>query len=184
VRPFTLPRKLIEEASHDVGRGGSVRCFDDQFEAPPEWRARLAASAPVDAAWLVERIATAENNQARSRLAMFAFAQRVFVDAQAEADPAELLHALRLFGRYRALALTLERMGLREPALYAAAAIHAQRIEEAGHGEHGRATLALFQGALSIVERAVAAGSLAFSRMRTMCPLMLPGALAAVGASV
>jgi len=134
--------------------------FDDQFEAPPEWRARLAASAPVDAAWLVERIATAENNQARSRLAMFAFAQRVFADAQAEADPAELLHALRLFGRYRALALTLERMGLREPALYSAAAIQAERIEEAGHGEHGRATLALFQGALSIVERAVAAGSL------------------------
>lgn len=152
--------------------------FDDQFEAPPEWRARLAASSPVDAAWLVERIATAENNQARSRLAMFAFAQRVFGRAEAESDPADLLAALRLFGRYRALALTLERMGLREPALYAAAAHHAARIEDAGHGEHGRATLALFQGALALVERAVAAGSLDPASARQLVGSLCAGGLA------
>ena len=134
--------------------------FDEQVEASPEWRARLAASGPADAPWLVERIATAENNQARSRLAMVAFAQRVFAGEEGEADPAHLLAALRLFARYRALALTLERMGQRDPALYAAATRHAAQIEEAGHGEHGRATLALFQGALAIVERALAAGSL------------------------
>ena len=134
--------------------------FDEQVEASPEWRARLAASGPADAPWLVERIATAENNQARSRLAMVAFAQRVFAGEEGEADPAHLLAALLLFARYRALALTLERMGQRDPALYAAATRHAAQIEEAGHGEHGRATLALFQGALAIVERALAAGSL------------------------
>jgi hypothetical protein len=134
--------------------------FDDQVEASPEWRARLAASVPADAAWVVERIATADGNQARSRLAMVAFAQRVFGGAEREADPGPMLAALRLFGRYRALALTLERMGLRDPAVYAAAARHAEQIEEAGHGERGRATLAQFQGALAIVERALAAGSL------------------------
>jgi hypothetical protein len=132
--------------------------FDDQVEGAPEWRARLARSAPADAAWLVERIATVESNQARSRLGMLAFAQRVF--GHAEADAGELLAALRGFGRYRALALTLERIGLRDPALYAAAARHAERIEEAGRGDRGRATLAQFQGALVLLERAVAAGSL------------------------
>ena len=132
--------------------------FDDQIEATPEWRARLAQSAPADAAWLVERIATAESNQGRSRLGMLAFAQRVFGDA--EADAGDLLAALRGFGRYRALALTLERIGLRDPALYAAASRHAERIEAAGHGDRGRVTLAQFQGALALLDRAVAAGSL------------------------
>jgi hypothetical protein len=56
--------------------------FDDQVEASPEWRARLAQSAPADAAWLVERIAGAEPNQARSRLGMLTFAQRVFGDVE------------------------------------------------------------------------------------------------------
>jgi hypothetical protein len=132
--------------------------FDDQLEATPEWRARLAQSGPADAAWLVERIATAESNQARSRLAMLAFAQRVFGDA--EADAGDLLAALRGFARYRALALTLERIGLRDPALYAAASRHAERVSAAGHGDRGRATLAQFQGALVLLDRAVAAGSL------------------------
>jgi hypothetical protein len=132
--------------------------FDDQVEAPTEWRARLAQSPPADAAWLVERIARAESNQARSRLGMLAFAQRVFGDA--EADPADLLAALRGFGRYRALALALERMGFRDPALYAAAARHAERLEAAGHGERAEWAVAQFQGALAIVERATAAGSL------------------------
>ena len=134
--------------------------FDDQAATPVEWRARLAQSPPADAAWLVERVANAEANQARSRLGMLAFAQRVFGGAEAEADPAEMLAALRGFGRYRALALTLERIGIRDPALYSAATHHAEQIEDAGHGEHGRATLAQFQGTLAIVERAVAVGSL------------------------
>src|SRR6185369_306617 len=89
--------------------------FEDQVETPADWRARLAQSPPADAAWIVERIATAESNQARSRLAMLAFAQRVFADVPADADPADLLAALRGFGRYRALVLTLERMGMRDP---------------------------------------------------------------------
>ena len=132
--------------------------FDDQVEAPVEWRARLAQSPPADAPWLVERIAGAEPNQARSRLGMLAFAQRVF--GGAEADPADLLAALRGFGRYRALVLTLERMGLRDPALYAAAARHAERLEAAGHGDRAEWTVAQFQGTLVLVERATAAGSL------------------------
>jgi hypothetical protein len=134
--------------------------FDDQVEAPPEWRSRLAQSAPADAAWLVERIATVDPNEGRSRLGMLAFAQRVFTGADAEADPADLLVALRGFGRYRALALALERMGLRDPSLYAAAVRSAEQIEAAGHGERARAALAQFQGTLVLVERAVAGGTL------------------------
>src|SRR6185503_7511437 len=132
--------------------------FDDQVEAPVEWRARLAQSPPADAAWLVERIARAESNLGRSRLGMLAFAQRVFGDA--EADPADLLAALRGFGRYRALALALERMGLRDPAVYAAAARHAERLESAGHGDRAEWAVAQFQGTLVLVERAAAAGTL------------------------
>src|SRR5258706_7973 len=114
--------------------------------------------APADAAWLVERIAIVDPNEGRSRLGMLAFAQRVFTGADAEADPADLLVALRGLGRYRALALALERMGVRDPSLYAAATRSAEQIEAAGHGERGRATLAEFHGTLVLVERAVAAG--------------------------
>jgi hypothetical protein len=132
--------------------------FADQVDAPAAWRARLAQSAAADAAWLVERIANVEYNLGRSRLGLFAFAQRVFGDGADAADAGDLLAALRGYGRYRALALTLERMGVRDVALHAAAARHAQRLEEGR--EHARVALAQFQGALALVERAVHASTL------------------------
>jgi len=137
--------------------------FDDQVDASAEWRTRLAESAPADAAWLVERIAGAPPSVARRRLDLLAFGQRLMADAREE-DPALLLQALRGFSRYPALALGLERMGIRDPAVHAAAARTAEHLDTLGHGERARAALAAFQGALAIVERSVQSATLDAAR--------------------
>jgi hypothetical protein len=87
------------------------------------------------------------------------FAQRVF----AGADPAALqnvLVALRAYGRFPALMRTLERMGTRNPAVYALIARHAQTLETE---EPARAVtlLAQFQGALVILDRLARTGTVA-----------------------
>src|SRR5262249_25566480 len=134
--------------------------FADQVEAPAEWRARLALSPPADAAWLAERIALADSNVGRSRLALLAFAQRLFGGAGAARRAADPPPAPRGFVRYRGRALTLGRMEIAAPAVHAAAERHAEQLEQAGRGERGRTSLAEFQGALALVERAFDAGTL------------------------
>src|SRR5262249_37411829 len=140
-----------------------VAAFGDERDADPDWRARVERSRPADAAWLAERIAAVDANVGRSRLLMLAFAQRLFGEAErsgAAPDSGDLLAALRGFGRYRALALTLERMGIRDVAVHAAAARQAERLSEAGAGQRARDSLAQFQGAVMLIERAWHAGTL------------------------
>jgi hypothetical protein len=76
----------------------------------------------------------------RLRFEQLAFGQRVFGDAGADALPEALL-AVQGLRDARALLLALERMGTRDPALYAAgvvaarraAAIRARRSASKGH---------------------------------------------------
>ena len=63
-----------------------------------------------------------------------------------------MLVAVRAFPRYRMLMLTLERMGIANPAVYAAAARHAARLSDLG-AERGFVALGQFQGALAILAR-------------------------------
>jgi hypothetical protein len=136
--------------------------FDDQAAGHRGVaRAAWPSPLPADAAWLVERIASAEGNQARSRLGMLAFAQRVFGGAEAED------RSRRDAGRVaRPSAGTAP-----SPSPSSASAsgtlpstppprITRSSSKTAGRGEHGKATLSMFQGALAIVARAVAVGSL------------------------
>jgi hypothetical protein len=109
----------------------------------------------VDAGWLVQTLADSSHSFAvrRTRVETWLFAQRVFADAPRSSLP-DVLVALRGFPRYRVLLWTLERIGVRDPALYAQAARQADRLSRIGDGDRAAAALALFQGSVALVERA------------------------------
>ena len=113
--------------------------------------------APIDALWLIETIGSADVRQRGERLDQFAFGQRLgrAAGAAADRDRADAQLAIRSFPRDRMLLVTLERIGVRAPAVYAAAVRHAARLS----GVEGRRAFLLhaqFQGALALVDRAAA----------------------------
>ena len=115
----------------------------------------------VDAAWLLQAMADVGQSLAarRSRLEMWLFAQRVFSHAD-RASLADVFVTLRGFWRFRLMLWTLERMGIRDPALYAAAVRQADRLSRIGNRDRAAVAHALFQGSLAIVERARTARTL------------------------
>ena len=106
----------------------------------------------VDAGWLAERVFE-RPERVDDRVHAVAFAQRRFRDAGA-ADLPDVLVALRGFSHFRALVLTLERMGGRRPAVYAAALRRAARLDDVSDPERRATVLSQFQGVMAIIERA------------------------------
>jgi hypothetical protein len=115
-----------------------------------------SADQPIDAAWLLERFLATDVRQRADRLDTLGFAQRVVGDRAI--DNEELVFMLRSIPRHRALMLALERAGVRNPATYSAALRHASRLT-AFDGRKGYVVQAQFQGALAIVARLMAVGS-------------------------
>lgn len=107
---------------------------------------------PVEPAWLTRRISLAPGPLGRRRLETFLFAQRTFGDAAG--DDASLAPALRAAAAYPALALTLERLGVRQPSTYAAAGRAAASLNAIRVPAWRRIAVAEFQSALAIVDRA------------------------------
>jgi hypothetical protein len=125
--------------------------FADTGSAPSS--AALAAAAPVDAAWLAERIGLLPTPLARSRMMQIGFAQRAFGRAS-PLSQAEALAVVRQVVHRPALVLVLERIGFEDPARYAEVLSAAERLE-ALPGRHERARgLAQFAGALAVIDRA------------------------------
>lgn len=113
---------------------------------------------PVDAAWLVENLQNGDGRLRADRLDQFAFGQRVFASAS-PVDLPNVLVALRAFPRFRMLLLTLERMGVTSPAIYAAAARQASRLSQPDPSRAFNATGG-FQGALALLHRMTVVGTL------------------------
>jgi hypothetical protein len=107
----------------------------------------------VDAAWLAQNIAERDVREREERSDQFAFGQRVFADA-GDAAFGSVVAAVRGFARLRMLMLTLERVGITDPDLYAEAARRAHRMSTLD-SSRGYAALAQVQGALALVERMV-----------------------------
>ena len=107
------------------------------------WSGRVAASRPFDAAWMTEAVRRGPPEARRLRLAQLGFGQRAFADEGAE-SLVEAVVAVQALADRPALVLTLERLGLREPALYAAA-VGASRVAREPR---------LLQASLGVVERA------------------------------
>jgi hypothetical protein len=121
-------------------------------------RATPARRESIDAAWLVETLLEGDMTSRSERLDQFAFGQRALA-LTSPADLPEALFVLRSLPRFRMLMLTLERIGVRRPALYAALTRLAQQIS-ALETTRARATLANLQGAIALVERLVRARSI------------------------
>lgn len=156
----------------DAGRFlREVRLTDDGRLAPPagqlfweavfertprrtgaSWVADLRASPPAEAAWLAERIGTGDPGARRLRLEQLAFAQRVFGEADDGTLPDAILAVMGLRDA-RALVLALERMGTRDPGLFAAA-VGAVRRAATLSGRESRALHGALQGALAVIDRA------------------------------
>ena len=82
----------------------------------------------------------------------FLFAQRRFGAAPVEELP-DVLVTLRGFQRFRSLVLTLDRMDVQRPSIYAAAVRHAVRIDEISDREQSRDALSQFQGVVALLDR-------------------------------
>ena len=124
------------------------------------------ASAPAGAAWLTEFVLGHTGRERERRLDGFTFAQRVFAQAGQGSSGGlasqggrggqedDLVAAIRGFAPYPVLMLTLERMGIRTPSIYAAGAQQAERLTNLDQAR-GSAALAQFQGSLTLVSRLV-----------------------------
>lgn len=115
-------------------------------------------TAPVEPAWLTRRISLAPAAIGRRRLETILFAQRVF--PRAAEDDAAIAAALRAAMAYPALALTLERLGVHQPSVYASAGRAAAALDSIRSLSSRRIAVAGFQSALGIVDRATRMGAL------------------------
>ncbi len=115
---------------------------------PPRGR---EADAAADAAWAAAAFSGGGPQESRVRLEQLAFAQRTLGDPGEAAWP-DLILAVRGIREARALVLALERMGVRDPALFAAGVRAARRASGAGGEAAERAHRGL-QGGLALVDR-------------------------------
>jgi hypothetical protein len=113
---------------------------------------------PFDAAWLAGLVTASDIRVRAERLDQLAFGQRAFAGAAAAEMP-DVFVATRAFRRYRMLMVTLERIGIRRPAVYAAAARLASRTSPSDPARAFVAT-AQFQGALALLWRMRVVGTL------------------------
>jgi hypothetical protein len=107
----------------------------------------------IDAAWLVETLLQGDGPSRSERLDQFAFGQRALA-LTGPADWSDALFVLRSLPRFRMLMLTVERIGVRRPAPYAALTRLAEQISDL-ETTRARTALANFQGAIALVERLV-----------------------------
>ena len=107
---------------HRSSRGFWTRVFSG-VDVPEDAARQLRGvdDEPLDAAWLADTIGSADVRQRAERLEQMAFGQRVFGDVATGRDRADVFVALRAISRYRMLILTLDRIGIRTPSVYAAA---------------------------------------------------------------
>lgn len=148
--PYDLTHLLLSVRSVDEeGTTSSRRLWEAVFSGQA---GRMATDRPeagerLDAAGLAELVMVPEPAERRRRCQTWLFAGRVFRDAAPTSAP-DLFAALSEYGRYPSLMLTLERLGVRSPATYAAAVRCAARLSP------GAPALQQFQAALAMIERA------------------------------
>lgn len=118
----------------------------------------------IDVLWMLESMVEAGNSVSlrRNRVDAWLFSQRVFGDAPRSSLPDQFV-TLRAYPRFSLLVATLERLGVRDPGLYALAVKHADRLSRIEDADRGATATALFQGAVVLVERARLARTVSLS---------------------
>jgi hypothetical protein len=120
--------------------------------------ADVEAEAPMDAAALAEAMGSSDLYWRGDRLDQLAFGQRVFASVTPDDWPAAIV-AIRALPRQRMLMLTLERMGVTSPRVYASIAQRASRLGSGG-ATAAFWTLAQVQAAHALLARMTRAGTL------------------------
>jgi hypothetical protein len=112
----------------------------------------LADDGVADAAFLAGLIVAKYTRDRRVIVERIDAGQRIFGDA-ADAEMQDVFIALRAYGRFPAVTLALERLGIRKPAVYVQAARSVAALEG---GDPGSLVplLAQFQGAMALLARA------------------------------
>ena len=113
---------------------------------------RATSAAPVSLAWLAQKIESVAAKERRDRFEMVRFAQGVFGSVNSD-DAAEVMVAMGGYRRYRALLLSLDRMTIATPRVYARAVEAARRLDSLSGRDRKHGVIA-FQAAISILERA------------------------------
>jgi hypothetical protein len=116
-----------------------------------------ASGPPVTLAWLAQRISSVAAKERRDRFEMVRFAQGVF--ATASGDMTDAMVALGGYRRYRSLLLSLDRMAITAPSVYARAVEAARRIDELS-GRDRKLGVIAFQASVALLERARVARAL------------------------
>src|SRR4051812_1200182 len=135
-----------------------VRTDGSGAPLPPASRALWSAvfdvadqdSGPVDAAWLTEATAGEDMYSRGERLDVVCFAERVFGGAPSDRTR-ELAAILKEFRHNRMLLLTLERIGIADSALYAAATAHARMVADDSDASRRFWNMGQLQGAIALV---------------------------------
>ena len=115
--------------------------------------ARRDAQQPVTLAWLVQKISTSSAKERRDRFEIFRFAQGVFGDVDGD-RAVDAVVALGGYRRYRSILLTLDRMSVTSPRVYARSVEAARRLSDDLAGRDERNAVVAFQSSLAILERA------------------------------
>jgi hypothetical protein len=142
-------RLRIDDAGNSIGWMSPAfwqKVFDDGGGSPP---AQSGGGSSMDAAWLTEFVLAHPSRERERRADTFVFAQRLFPSA-AETD--DTVSAVRSFSTFPVLMLTIERMGIRTPSIYAVAAQQAERLTDLD-ATRGVPALAQFQGAVALLSR-------------------------------
>ncbi len=132
----------------------------------------MSAALTVDAAWLAERVLRVPYAVGRRRLDALLFAQRVFV-GRPESAFADVATALRGYLSFPALLIALERAGVTDPDVFVCAAEHAAQLSRIESVALRKVSIAEFQSAVALVERAHWSRSVgdAVSLIRSLCAL-------------
>ena len=106
---------------------------------------------PVTLAWLAQQISSVSAKERRDRFEMVRFAQGVF--GAASGDLTEPMVALGGYRRYRSLLLSLDRMSITAPGVYARSVEAARRLDELSGRDRKHSVIA-FQASIALLERA------------------------------
>ena len=124
-------------------------------------------STPVTLGWIAQQVSSVSAKERRDRFEIVRFAQGVF--GNIEGDRAvEALVALGGYRRYRAVLMSLDRMEVATPRVYARLVEAARRLDEELSGRDERYAVIAFQSALAILERARLTQELDVARAETL----------------
>jgi len=113
----------------------------------------------VEFSWLCERLFDTEFSARPRRYHAVLFASRL-ASRPSDRDQASLLTAVNAAVRYPALTAALERGGVRNPAVFAAAAERAGQLSKIGDTRRAARAITQFQGTVALLTRAATCGSI------------------------